>query len=55
MCLTPVTVTRPYAGRWYMNTVPCNHCLECVKDKQNEYIIRSVEEFRKRPQMTFSR
>lgn len=53
MCLTPVTVTRPYAGRWYMNTVPCGHCLECTKDKQNEYIIRSVEEFRKRPQMTF--
>lgn len=53
MCLTPVMVKRTYAARPYLNVVPCGKCLECVKDKQNEYIIRSIEEFRKRPMMTF--
>lgn len=23
---------------------PCGHCVECVKDKQNEYVIRTIEE-----------
>lgn len=53
MCLTPVTLTREYAGRYYINNVPCNNCLECVKDRQNEYIVRTVEEQRKRGTMCF--
>lgn len=53
MCLSPVTIKRYIATRPYLNNVPCGKCLECVKDKQNEYIIRSIEEFRKRPMMTF--
>ena len=53
MCLSPVTIRRRIAGRDYLNNVPCNKCLECVKDKQNEYIVRSIEEFRKKPMMTF--
>lgn len=53
MCLTPVTITRQIAGHSYMNNVPCNHCLECVKDKQNEYIVRTIEEQKKRGSMCF--
>lgn len=53
MCLTPITLKRSYAGRWYQNNVPCNHCLECVKDHQNEYIVRAIEEQRKRGTMCF--
>lgn len=53
MCFAPVTITRSYAGRYFMNNVPCNHCLECVKDRQNAYIIRTIEEQRKRGTMCF--
>lgn len=53
MCLTPITITRQQAGKYYLNNVPCNNCLECIKDKQNEYIIRTIEEQRKRGSMVF--
>ena len=53
MCLTPVTLNRKYANRYYQNTVPCGKCLECIKDKQNEYIVRSLEEARKYDTMVF--
>lgn len=47
MCLSPVTIVREIAGRKYTEYVPCGKCNECVKDKQNEYMIRSVEESKK--------
>lgn len=53
MCLTPITIKREIAGHFYLNNVPCNHCLECTKDRQNEYIIRTIEEQRKRGTMCF--
>lgn len=53
MCLIPVTISRRIANHYYLNNVPCNHCLECVKDRQNEYIVRSIEEQRKRGTMCF--
>lgn len=53
MCLTPVTIRRTLGAQSYLNQVPCNHCLECVKDKQNEYIIRTIEEQRKKGTMVF--
>lgn len=53
MCLTPVTVRRQIANHFYMNNVPCGKCLECIKDKQNEYIVRAIEEQRKRGSMVF--
>ena len=31
-------------GRKYQQFVPCGKCAECIKDKQNEYMIRTVEE-----------
>lgn len=34
-------------------TVPCGKCEECVKDNQNEYIIRTVEEQKKRGTVLF--
>lgn len=53
MCLTPVAITREVAGRKYTEHVPCGKCNECIKDKQNEYIIRSMEEAQKRGNVWF--
>lgn len=36
-----------------MYTFPCGKCEECVKDIQNEYIIRTVEEQKKRGTIVF--
>lgn len=44
MCLAPVALQQTYLGRPYTAFVPCGHCAECIKDKQNEYIIRTIEE-----------
>lgn len=44
MCLTPVALTRTIAGRKYTQHVPCGHCNECIKNRQNEYVIRTIEE-----------
>lgn len=53
MCLNPVAITREVAGRKYTEHVPCGKCNECIKDKQNEYIIRSMEEAQKRGNVWF--
>lgn len=34
-------------------TVPCGKCAECVKDQQNEFVIRTVEEQKKRGTVLF--
>ena len=44
MCLCPVALTRECCGKKYTAFVPCGKCEECIKDKQNEYVIRSIEE-----------
>lgn len=48
MCVSPVCLTREVAGRKVMQHVPCGVCPECIKDNQNSYVIRTVEEFHKR-------
>lgn len=44
MCLSPVSIPRMYLGRKVVMWCPCGKCEECKKDKQNEYIIRTIEE-----------
>ena len=44
MCVSPVSLSRECCGKKYTAFVPCGQCPECVKDKQNEYMIRSLEE-----------
>ncbi|AXH74436.1 MAG: replication initiator protein [Microviridae sp.] len=44
MCLSPITMTRTYCGLRTQQWVPCGKCEECIKDKQNEYVIRTIEE-----------
>ena len=41
-------MTREIRGYKRTDTVPCGKCPECVKDKQNEFVIRSCEEQKKR-------
>lgn len=44
MCLSPISIPRTYLGRKVVQWAPCGKCEECIKDKQNEYIIRTIEE-----------
>lgn len=53
MCLNPVPITRELCGRKYTQYVPCGKCNECVKNKQNEYVVRSIEEAAKRGKVWF--
>ena len=48
MCVSPIQLTREICGRKYTQWVPCGKCPECIKDKQNEYVIRTVEESHKK-------
>lgn len=47
MCYSPITikVESMYQGSKYIQ-VPCGHCLECLKQKQNALVARMCEEFK---------
>lgn len=53
MCVSPVALTREIAGRKYTQYVPCGKCNQCIADRQNEYVIRTMEEATKRGSMWF--
>lgn len=53
MCVSPIMLSYTDCGRKLRRVVPCGKCAECVKDKQNEFVIRSIEEQRKRGSMWF--
>lgn len=47
MCLHPISMRSVDAfGCNVMNTFPCGKCIECLKDKQNAWKIRIMEECR---------
>lgn len=47
MCLFPITIKSNDAfGNFALQTVPCGKCLECMKDRQNSWKIRLIEEYR---------
>lgn len=52
MCLHPINVKNPsYVdgrdGSHFIYTVPCGYCEECLKSRQNSYMIRTREELLK--------
>lgn len=47
MCLSPVSISRTYLGRRVVSWAPCGKCAECIKDKQNESVIKTLEEVMK--------
>lgn len=53
MCVSPVQLTREILGRKTKVYVPCGVCPECVKDNQNSYVIRAIEEQAKRGSLWF--
>lgn len=53
MCVSPVQLTREILGRKTKVHVPCGVCAECVKDNQNSYVIRAIEEQAKRGSLWF--
>lgn len=44
MCVCPVSFSRWCCGRRVVDWAPCGKCEECKKDKQNEYVVRTLEE-----------
>lgn len=47
MCLSPLSIrTNDAFGIEINQTVPCGKCIECLKDTQNAWKIRLIEEFR---------
>lgn len=47
MCLSPITIkTQDAFGIDINQSVPCGKCLECLKDRQNSWKIRLIEEYR---------
>lgn len=47
MCLYPITIkTEDAFGIPVNQSVPCGKCIECLKDRQNAWKIRLVEECR---------
>lgn len=53
MCVSPVQLTREVCGRKTTVHVPCGKCPECVKDNQNSFVIRTIEEQAKRGSLWF--
>lgn len=53
MCVSPVQLTREVCGRKTIVHVPCGKCPECVKDNQNSFVIRTIEEQAKRGSLWF--
>lgn len=47
MCLYPITLHKSVAGRDVEYSVPCGHCVECLKTRQNSYVVRCLEAFNK--------
>lgn len=47
MCLNPIKIFVDTPLGKVSHDVPCGHCLECAKDKQNEYCIRTWYESKK--------
>lgn len=54
MCVSPISLTRDILGRKTKVHVPCGVCPECVKDNQNSYVIRAIEEQAKRGSLWFA-
>ena len=53
MCTSPITVKKKIAGKEISSLVPCGKCSECVKKRQSSYVVRCIEESRKRGRIWF--
>lgn len=57
MCVSPITIYCRNAGHFHSrsgsHTVPCGHCVECVKSKQLEWCVRMVEQIKDTPDALF--
>lgn len=47
MCFHPITLHKSSCGRVVEYTVPCGHCAECLKSRQNSFVVRCLESFNK--------
>lgn len=53
MCTNLITLTRYVAGKPVYDLVPCGVCPECLKKKQSGYVVRTIEEVKKRGSCCF--
>ena len=48
MCTNPIQRTRHIANKTITDILPCGKCAECLKKKQSGYVVRCIEESKKR-------
>lgn len=48
MCTNMITLKRTIAGKTFDELVPCGVCPECLKKKQSGFVVRTIEEVKKR-------
>lgn len=53
MCTNLIELKRKVAGKVYTELVPCGVCPECLKKKQSAYVVRTIEEVKKRGSCCF--
>ena len=53
MCLSPITLKANNINGFRSIQVPCGHCPECLKNKQNEWLVRLYHQFRETPKAVF--
>lgn len=53
MCLSPITIKVDNYEGVHSIQVPCGKCVECLKTKQNDYMVRIYEEMMQVPKSCF--
>lgn len=53
MCTCPIQKTRKVGNKYITDLIPCGHCSECVKKRQSGYLVRCLEEAKKRGNLWF--
>lgn len=53
MCVSPLSIKRRFGNKVRIDVVPCGKCSECLKKQQNGYVVRCIEEARKKGNMWF--
>lgn len=46
MCISPITIHYDGIDGRHSIQVPCGKCVECLKTKQNDYMVRIFEEMK---------
>lgn len=53
MCISPIEIIERYGSFIHKRVVPCGRCVECIKKKQNEFVVRTYIEVLQRGSFCF--